>query len=40
MKKQDARSLSGEAQEALRCRAVKAVLAGRTQIEVADMFSI
>jgi transposase len=40
MKKQDARSLSSEAQEALRVHAVNAVLAGRTQIEVADIFSI
>ncbi|HET54893.1 MAG TPA: IS630 family transposase [Ignavibacteria bacterium] len=40
MKKQDARSLSSEAQEALRVRAVKAVLSGRTQLEVAEIFRV
>ena len=40
MKKQDARGLSAKAQETLRIRAVKAVLAGRTQLEVAKKFFI
>ena len=40
MKNQDARSLSGKAQEALRVRAVKAVLVGRTQLKVAEKFFI
>jgi len=40
MKKKDARSLSCEAQEALRVRAVKAVLNGRTQLEVTELFGI
>jgi len=40
MKKQDVRSLSAKAQEALRIRAVQAVLSGRTQLAVADMFGI
>ncbi len=40
MKKQDARSLSGEAQEALRIRAVQAVLAGQTQLSVAKIFCV
>ena len=40
MEKQDGRRLSGEAQEALRIRAVKALLSGRTQLEVAELFGV
>ena len=40
MKKKDARCLSGEAQEALRVRAVKAILGGRTQLEIAELFAV
>ena len=40
MVKQDTRSLSGEAQETLRIRAVKAILSGRTQVEVAELFGV
>jgi len=40
MKKQDVRGLSAKAQETLRIRAVKAVLAGRTQLEVAEMLFV
>lgn len=40
MEKQDTRSLSGEAQETLRIRAVKAILSGRTQVEVAELFGV
>ena len=40
VKKQDARSLSSEAQEAIRCRAVQAVLEGMTQTEAARNFGI
>jgi len=40
MKTKDARSLSREAQEALRIRAVKAVLTGLTQLKVAALFSV
>lgn len=38
MKIRDARSLSSDAQEDLRIKAVKAVLTDRQQIEVADLF--
>ena len=37
MKNMDTRSLSAEAQEALRTRAVKAVLEGRTRTGVAEL---
>ena len=41
MKKQDARCLPGDAQEALRVRAVKAMLGGRrTQLEIAELFAV
>ena len=40
MQKKDTRSLSSEAQEALRVRAVNAVQAGHKQIEVAALFDI
>lgn len=40
MEKQDARSLSPEAQEALRFRAVKAVIRGETQTAVAKTFGL
>jgi len=40
MKTRDARSLPSEAQEETRKRAVQAVLAGRTQIEVASLFGV
>jgi len=40
MKDKDARSLSAEAQEALRIRAVQAVLKGRKQSEVVEIFDI
>lgn len=40
MKKQDARSLSSSAQEALRRKAVQAVLDGKTRIEVARIFGV
>jgi len=40
MENRDTRSLSGDAQEALRIRAVNAVLAGRKQVEVAAFFGI
>lgn len=40
MENRDTRSLSGDAQEALRIRAVTAVLAGRKQVEVAAFFGI
>ena len=40
MKITDARSLTGEAQEALRKRAVQAVLAGMTQVEAARVFNV
>ena len=40
MKIKDARSLSPQAQEDLRMRAVKAVLDGDTQTKVADIFSV
>ncbi|MCX7007041.1 MAG: IS630 family transposase, partial [Kiritimatiellaeota bacterium] len=38
--KQDARSWSGTAQEKIRCQAVKAVLAGMTQVKAAETFGI
>jgi len=40
MEIQDARSLSGDAQEALRKRAVQAVLSGMTQAEAANAFGV
>lgn len=40
MKTRDARSLSPEAQEALRMKAVQAVLAGRKKTEVAELFGV
>lgn len=40
MKIRDARSLPAVAQEDLRCKAVKAVMNGRTQVEVAEIFGI
>ena len=40
MKIQDIRCLSGEAQEAFRIRAVKALLGGRKQLEVAELFAV
>ena len=40
MKSKDARSLSPDTQEAIRIKAVKAVKAGKTQIEVAKIFGI
>ena len=40
MKNVDARSLPPEAQEALRTKAVKAVLDGRTRTEVAELFGV
>jgi transposase len=40
MKNMDARSLSAEAQEALRTRAVKAVTEGRTRTEVAALLGV
>lgn len=40
MNKNDARSLSREAQEALRIRAVKAALTGLTQLKVASLFNV
>jgi transposase len=40
MKEQDIHRLSGEAQEAFRIRAVKALLRGRTQLEVAELFAV
>jgi transposase len=40
MDNRDTRSLSGDAQEALRMRAVNAVLSGRKQVEVAAFFGI
>jgi transposase len=40
MKTRDARSLPCVAQEDIRCRAVKAVLDGNKQVEVAKMFSV
>lgn len=40
MKTIDARALAPEAQEALRKKAVKAVLDGRTRIEVAELFGV
>ena len=40
MEKQDARRLSGEAQEALRIRAVKALLQGQKQKDVAELFGV
>ena len=39
-RKKDARSLSGAAQEALRNKAVKAVLSGRKQKEIAKLFEV
>src|SRR3989304_781792 len=38
--KTDTRTLPPSAQESLRIRAVKAVLAGRTQVEVAGIFEV
>src|SRR4030067_2110935 len=38
--KTDTRTLSPSAQESLRIRAVKAVLAGHTQVEVAGIFGV
>jgi transposase len=40
MENTDARSLAGKAQEALRKKAVQAVLAGRTRTEVAELFGV
>lgn len=40
MKRRDARSLSPEAQEAIRQKAVKAVLDGKKQVEVAQIFGV
>jgi transposase len=40
MKTKDARSLSAEAQEALRMKAVQAVLEGRKKTEVAELFGV
>jgi transposase len=40
MKCKDARSLSPSAQQEIRIRAVKAVLNGRTQVEVAQLFGV
>lgn len=40
MTKRDARSLPPEAQEAMRRKAVEAVLAGRTRTEVAELFGV
>jgi len=40
MKKHDARTLSSQAQEDLRMKAVAAVLEGRTHVEVAEIFSV
>lgn len=40
MKNQDARSLPSVAQEDLRRKAVKAVLDGRKQVEVANLFGV
>ena len=40
MEKQDIRSLSGEAQEAIRVRAVLAALRGCKQLEIAEMFCV
>jgi transposase len=40
MRNDDARSLAPEAQEALRMKAVRAVLGGKTQTEVADLFGV
>jgi len=40
MKTRDARSLPAVAQENIRCRAVKAVLDGNKQVEVAKMFDV
>ncbi len=40
MTKSDARTLSPSAQENLRLRAVKAVLAGNRQVDVAQMFGV
>jgi transposase len=40
MENRDARSLSSAAQEALRRRAVKAVLGGKKQVEVAEVFGV
>ncbi len=40
MNKRDARSLSPEAQEAIRQKAVKAVLEGKKQVEVAQIFGV
>ncbi|MEW6171212.1 MAG: IS630 family transposase [Candidatus Omnitrophota bacterium] len=40
MKKKDSRSLSTQAQEAIRIKAIQAVLAGSKQTEVAEMFGV
>lgn len=40
MRKQDARSLSGQAQEAIRRKAVRAVLNGMTQVKAAEVFGV
>ncbi len=40
MKSKDARSLSPDTQEAMRMKAVKAVLDGKTQIETAKIFGV
>ncbi|MEW6265771.1 MAG: helix-turn-helix domain-containing protein [Thermodesulfobacteriota bacterium] len=40
MDKRDTRSLTPAAKEELRRRAVAAVLEGRTQVEVAEVFSV
>lgn len=40
MKTKDARSLSGQTQEAIRIKAVKAVLKGNSQVDVADIFGV
>jgi hypothetical protein len=40
MEKVDTRSLSPKAQERLRQLAVKAVLAGKKQVEIAKLFSV
>jgi transposase len=40
MKTRDARSLPANAQEDIRRKAVRAVLGGKTQVEVADMFGV
>ena len=40
MKTKDARSLPSVAQEAIRIKAVKAVLSGKSQVEVAALFGV